>query len=114
MKLFLLGLLTLTCCQASWLFGGIHNVENKRQLESKSDIDDFLVKSLKAVEKQVLLLREEVREAREAREEAREESRRFLFDFERKLAAFERKVLKVSAENRNFRIFAERVDKGQH
>ena len=134
-RIFLLGLQAFTCCQASWPFGGFYNVGNKRPLESKSEIDADLFARLTAVEKDAQEARKEAHEARkeaqkartkaqEAREEAQEartkaqeaqeareqDSARSCEQF----AAVEKKLLKVTAANRNFRIFAERFDEGQH
>jgi hypothetical protein len=88
----------------SWQFGGIYNVENKRQLESKSDIDDCLVTRLNAVERQAQEARANVEKELNKREKHSEEVCRVQFAFERKFAVVERKLLKVSTENRNFRI----------
>ncbi len=106
-------------------------------LEGKSEIDAAsLSKRFTALENDIKETREETQKAREesqkaleeaskarvearkeaqkAREEAQGELRAVEERFRLQFAVVEKKLLKLTAANRNFRILAERLDKSQH
>ena len=90
-RIVLLGLLVITCCQAIWPFDSFHSVGNKRLLEPKNEMDAAnvaqLAKRLADVEKSLTKFEKETRA---------------------KFDVVEKELLKVTATNRNFRLFAER------
>ncbi len=105
--------LVFTCCQAIWPFHGFLNVGNKRLLEPKFEMDANianLANRLAAVESRAKFeesnakLKKESQESRANTAKLEKESQ----EFREKFAVFEKEFLKVTATNRNFRLFAER------
>ena len=113
-RILLLGLLVFRCCQAVWPFLGFHNVENKRLLEGKSEIDAILSERLTALESKVAEAQKAREEAQKAREEAQEEVRAVEERLRSQFAVVEKKLLQLTAVNRNFCMLAERLDESHH
>ena len=108
-RILLLGLLVFTCCQAVWPFLGFHNVENKRLSETDAA---SLSKRLTALENE-----ESIKKAREEASEAREGVAEIVKLEERlrsQFAVVEKKLLQLTAVNRNFCMLAERLDESHH